>query len=197
MPNAAFTALVDDVYTITNRPDLVAETSLAVRTATLKLHQSEFYPRDLVESHVVFDTPDYFQVLAYKSLFPGFRALSYARKYEGGEPTGILDVITPTNTLDSYGISKENVCYLAGEVIQIRSNTEFSEMLLGYYNNPVTLPDDYSSWISDLYPFAIITEAASTVFKMIGKDEETAMYRQLAGEWALTVRNSNITAEGF
>lgn len=195
--NAAFTALLGEVYTITNRPDLEAETSMAVRAATLKLHHIDFFPRDLVEQHVVFDAADYFQVLAYKDLFARFRALSYARKYENGDATQFLKVITPTDLFDGYGYTKENVCYLAGEVIQIRSHTEISELLVGYYQNPLTVPDDYSSWINDLYPFAIITEAAAAVFKMIGKDEENSLYRQMAAEHAQIVRNSNITAEAF
>lgn len=197
MPNATFTALLDDVYTLTNRSDLVAETTVAVRVATLKLHQSDFYPRDLVESRVQFSAADYFQALAYKSLFPGWRALSYARKYESGAPTEVLEIISPTNILDSYSVEKENVCYVAGAVLQIRSLTQINEVLVGFYQNPVTLPDTYASWIADVYPFAIVLEAAATVFKMIGKDEEASTYRQLAGEQLLMVKNSNITAEGF
>ena len=197
MATALFTALLADVYTITNRSDLEAETSMAVRAATLKLHQSDFYPRDLVESRVQFSTADYFQALAYKALFPGMRALSYVRKYESDEPTQFLDLVSPTNILDSYSLAKENIAYLAGEVVQIRSNTQITDVLLGFYNNPTTLPDTYASWIADLYPFAIVTEAAAQVFKMIGKDEEAAMYKQLSMEQAMIVRNSNITAEGF
>ena len=102
MPNAAFTALLADVYDITKRSDLVAETTLAIRAATLKLHQSDFYPKDLSEAKVQFTSSAYFQSLAYSSLFPRFRNLSYIRKYESGAPTGSLKVIEPTNIFDSY-----------------------------------------------------------------------------------------------
>lgn len=197
MPNAAFTSLVNDVYTITGRADLVAETSLAVRAATLKLHQSDFYPRDLVESQVQFTLSDYYQSLAYKSVFPQFRALSYIRKYENAAPTDFLKVITPAESLDSYSIAKEDVCYLAGSLIQIRSLTSIAYVLIGFYQNPVTDPDSYASWIADLYPFAVITEAASTVFKMIGFDEQAGTYKQLASEQLMIVRNSNILLEGY
>lgn len=196
MANAAFTALLAEVYKITAREDLTAETSLAVRAATLKLHQSDFYPRDLVEAKLQFSVPGYYQSLAYKSLFPRFRALKYARKYESGEPTKFLTVLSPDNILDAYGVSKENVCYMAGEVIQIRSDTELEELLMGFYQNPVTTEDDYASWINDLHPFAIITEAAHTIFKMVGFDEQAATYQRLAGEQALLVKNFNILAEG-
>jgi hypothetical protein len=197
MPNAAFTSLVDDVYTVTNRSDLVAETSMAVRAATLKLHHSDFYPRDLKESRVQFDTANNFQALAYRTLFPNFRALSYIRKYESGEPTQLLEVISPTDIFDSYNVAKENVCYLAGEVIQIRSYTAISEILIGYYDNPITSPDNYASWIADIHRDAIISEASASVFRMIGAYEQAQMYDRMAREQMILVRNSNIQAQGY
>lgn len=197
MPNAAFTSLINDVYTITKRSDLVAETSVAVRAATLKLHQMDFFPRDLSESKVNFSVADYYQTLAYATLFPQFRALSYLRKYEGGAPTDTLAIIQPTDILDSYGISKENVAYMAGSVIQIRSHTQVGTVLIGYYKNPITAPDTYDSWIGTNHPFAVINEAAATVFKMIGFDEQASTYRQLAAETALQVKDFNLVAEGY
>jgi hypothetical protein len=197
MPNAAFTSLVDDVYIATNRPDLVSETSMAVRAATHKLHQSDFYPRDLAESRVVFETADYFQSLAYRTLFPNFRALSYMRKYEGGAPTQLLEVISPTDIFDGYKLARENVCYLAGEAIQIRSNTSFAEILVGYYLNPTTHPDTYSSWIADVHRDAITSEASAAVFRMIGAYEQAQMYDRMAREQLLLVRNNNIQVQGY
>ena len=197
MPNAAFTALLNDVYTITNRPDLVSESTMAVRAATIKAHNSDFYPRDLLESRVQFSAADYFQALAYKTLFPRFRALSYVRKYEGGEATDMLEIISPTDIFDSYNAAKENVCYLAGEVIQIRSNTEITDILIGVYNSPDTLPDTYSSWIAESYQFAITAEAAGMVFGMIGSAEDAATYKRIAAEHLLQMRNASIQAIGY
>lgn len=197
MANAAFTALLDDVYSITDRPDLIAETTLAVRTATLKLHQSDFYPKDLAEARVQFDVAGYFQTLAYRSLFSNFRAISYIRKYETGEPTQFLDIVSPTDVLDSYSIAKENIAYLAGASIQLRSNTAITEILFGYYTNPITAPDTFVSWVASEHPQAIVAEAAAQVFKMIGFDEQASMYKQLSGEQAMLLRNANIQAEGY
>ena len=41
-------------HTITNRPDLINETKLAVKAATLKIHQSDYYYRDLIEQGIAF-----------------------------------------------------------------------------------------------------------------------------------------------
>lgn len=197
MPNAAFTALLNDVYTITNRPDLVTESTMAVRAATIKAHTSDFYPRDLLEARVQFSAADFFQALAYKTLFPRFRAVSYIRKYENGEATQMLDVISPTDIFDSYKIAKENVYYLAGDVIQIRSNTEITDILIGVYNTPDTLPDTYASWVAESYPYAIVAEAAAQVFSMIGAAEDAAGYRRIAGEHLVQMRNSSLQAIGY
>ena len=77
-----FTDLCDDVYTITNRPDLINETKLAVKAATLKIHQSDYYYRDLIEQGIAFLTSDYIQQFDIYSLFPNYRALKYIRRYD-------------------------------------------------------------------------------------------------------------------
>lgn len=195
MPTALFTSLVNDVYEITKRPDLVTETNLAVRQATLKLHQRDFYAKDLIESRIQFTVSSYYQSLAYASLFPYFRKLSYLRKYESGAATTFLKIITPSNTLDSYGISKEDICYLAGSIIQIRSSTSVTELLLGFFQNPTTDPNLYDSWVGALYSNAVVTEAAATIFKMIGFDEQASMYKVFSNEAAIIVHNANVVAE--
>ena len=53
--------LIAEVYTITNRPDLVAQTLMAVRSATLKLHQSDYYYKDIFETGFQFTSAEYLQ----------------------------------------------------------------------------------------------------------------------------------------
>ena len=144
---AAFSSIVSEVYNLTNRPDLVAETETAVKAATLKAHASDFYPKDLFESGVIFDTAAYFQSLGYKQLLPRWRSLEYLRKYDAvGMVAGdFLKVITPEQTLDSYSINKENVVYLAGDMLEIRSNTQLQYILLGCYLHPDVTVDGYTS----------------------------------------------------
>ena len=42
-----FSDLFDSVVTVTKRPDLVAETTLALKRAIIKEHSAIDYPRDL------------------------------------------------------------------------------------------------------------------------------------------------------
>lgn len=193
-------SLTADVMTLTNRPDLVGETALAIRAATLKAHRCDYFYKDLIEEGVQFDFSQMQQSLEYKTLIPLWRSLKYIREYDYSVPPGcpglFLEVLTPDNVLDSYGINRENVCYVAGLEIQIRTRVANQYFLLGFYVNPNVTVDGYASWIADEFPLAIIYEAAATVFKTIGYDEQVATYRQLVADEYKILIASNIVATG-
>jgi hypothetical protein len=191
--------LIAEVYTITNRPDLVAQTLTAVRSATLKMHQSDYYYKDLREQGVSFTSALYVQQIEYRTLFPKWRALKYIRKTDvtGTEQGKFLDIIVPENVLDDYKINRNDVCYVAGEVIQIRSSTALQYSIVGRYDNPDITAGTYNSWVALDHPYAIVYEAASTVFKMIGDTDQFAAYSNLAGMQLVELRNTNILAQGF
>lgn len=193
------TELQNEVYTITNRPDLSARTQAAIRAATLKLHQSDFYSKDLFETGIVFSTAAYLQQLEYRPLIPRYRALKYIRKsdVDGTDTLPFLDIVVPELTLDSYGLNRNDVAYQTGEVIQIRSSTELQYIFLGCYLDPDITVSGYSSWIAINHPFAIIYEAASQIFKQTGKTEEWNAYKIMAQEQANTITVTNTQTVGY
>lgn len=191
--------LIAEVYTLTNRPDLVAQTLSAVRAATLKIHQSDYYYKDLFETGISFTTAEYLQQIAFRGIIPRWRAFKYLRKTDitGTEQGAFFDLIQPEVVLDSYGINRADVCYVAGEVIQVRSSTQVQYAILGCYLNPVITEIGYTSWVATDHPYAIVFEAASLVFKMIGDTDQFAAYSQLSGIQMGEVRTSNIQAQGY
>jgi hypothetical protein len=194
-----FSALCAEVYSLTGRPDRVAETEAAVKAATLKTHQSDFYYKDLFETGVVFDSADYIQTLEYRSIVPTWRALKYLRKYDTVSQLAgaFLDVVDPTDVLDAYKYQRQDICYVAGSNLQINSSTQESTYILGCYLNPNITAAGFSSWIAEDHPYAIIYDAAATVFKSIGKDEESATYRQLVADQINAIRISNLSMKGY
>jgi len=194
-----FTELLNEVYILTKRPDLVDRTSSAVRSATLKLHSSDYFYRDLIEIGISFEVAARLQQIDYYALLPFYRSLKYIRKTDSqGLEQGVLyDLITPEQVLDGYGINKENVVYVAGQIIQIRSSAPVQYILFGYYTFPSVLPTSFASWIAILQPFAIIYEAAARVFKSIGDTEQFAAYTALAKEEMAAVIISNVQANGY
>lgn len=193
------TELQDSVYSITNRPDKVGETLLAIQAATLKLHQSDYFYKDIFETGIVFATAEYIQQLDYRTLIPTFRALKYLRKTDsaGTDDLGFFTVIQPEAVLDEYKINQEDVCYAAGATIQIRSSTEFQYAILGCYTNPNITVLGWNSWIALDHPFAIIYEAAQEICRQTGKLEEMAAFKLQAIEQAKAIAASNIQLQGY
>jgi len=194
-----FSELCAEVYTLTGRSDLVAETESAVKSATLKAHQSDYYYKDIFESGLVFATSDYVQNLDYRALLSRWRALKYLRKYDytNSVPGIELTVILPEQIFDAYQVQKSDICYVAGSYVQINSSTQEQYYLLGCYVNPDITKESYSSWVALDHPFCIVFDAAATVFKAVGKDDEAAAYRGLVAEQIQMLRASNISAVGF
>lgn len=202
------TELTAEVVVITNRPDRTAETLSALRSALLKLHSWEgnFFPKDLYETGITFPTSAFFQAIDYRTIIPRWRALKYLRKFDNTAypPPGIagkfFKIITPEaqSSLDSYNLNQEDVAYLAGEIIQVRSCTEFQYALLGCYRHPLvgSTADTYGSWISQEYPFAVIHLAAAQVLAAVGKLDEAQRQTALAGVDIQLMVNSNIVAVG-
>ena len=194
-----FTELCAEVYTITGRSDRVAETESAVKAATLKAHQQDYFYKDIFETGVAFASAEFTQSFDYRLTLPRWRALKYLRKWDnvGLAPGTELDVVSPEMVLDRYKVQKQDICYVAGAYIQINSSTEEQYYLLGAYLNPDITTSGFSSWIALDHPYAIVFDAAATVFKAIGKDEEAAAFRGLLAEQVSLLKASNIVSVGF
>jgi hypothetical protein len=193
------TELQQEVYNITNRPDLVNETLTAIRSATLKIHQSDYFYKDMFETGIAFPAPALVQQIDYRALIPRWRSLKYLRKTDltGTEQGQFYDIIQPESVLDQYQTSRADVCYVAGAVIQVRSSVDLQYAILGCYLNPDVTVSGFSSWVALDHPFAIINKAAASVFKMIGETEQFTAYTRLAEEAELDVARSNIQAQGY
>lgn len=193
-----FDELCDEVYILTNRDDLVGETKAAVRAATLKLHQADYFYKDLFETGVSFSTSDYLQQIEYRPLIPTWRSLKYIRKTDlaGADDLGFFEIIVPENVLDSYNINRNDVAYVAGTVIQIRSSTAFQYAILGCYVHPNITELGYNSWIANEFPYAIIFEAVSSIFRLTAETTQAAAYTDLAKMQKQDLINSNVQSTG-
>lgn len=196
--STSFASIVSDVYTLTNRPDLVNETALAVKAATLKAHQFDDWVKDFIENAIQFSSADYYQSLDYKSVFPLWRKPRYIRCSDANGAQGtVLDYIVPEKVIDSYGANRTNVFYVAGAEVQIRTLAQQQYFFVGYYSNPDTTSTGFNSWIANDHPFAIIYEAASIIFKTIGYDEQVPIYRGLVAEEMQRLVQHSTTGTGY
>jgi len=196
---ATLTSLLTDVYTITNRPDLEDATKSAIKSATLKAHRSDYYSKDIYETGVDFTTEAYIQSLDYVTLISNFRAFKYFKRVKSATDTEgqFLTILTPEEILDTYGVQKTDVAYVAGRVLEIKASVSFRYGLLGCYVNPIVTDAGYTSWVADLYPYAIIYEAARILFLSLGDLEEARGMASLVSEEYAILQQSNISDVGY
>jgi len=193
-----FAELLQEVYDLTGRSDRVAETKSAIKAATLKAHKLDFFSKDIFETGIEFTETNFKQSLDVFNLISNYRALKYLKRVtdENDEKGKAFTVITPEETLDSYGRNKSDVVYVAGRVLEIRSSVTFDKLLMGCYVFPVITEATYASWVADLYPYAIIFEAARIVFKTLSDAEQVAAYKELVSEEYVELRASAVTDVG-
>jgi hypothetical protein len=198
---ALFTQMLTDVYAITNRPDRPVETAVAVKNATLKAHTMDYFTRDIYELTFFFASSEYTHDLDYKGLVPRFRNLKYLYRTDTSQTPAVnvgdpLTIITPENKLDSYGQNKTNVVYLAGDVLQIKTECQWQYFTMGCYRYPNLTEATYDSWIAQEISQAITAEAARAVFKFIGKDEEAQSMKELIADAYALVTRTAVEAHG-
>lgn len=181
-----FSELVQEVLTITKRRDLQERTESAVRAATLKMHHSDFYYKDLHETAIQFTNELVIQNFLPTEIYPNFRKVKYLRFWRGdanGGPGLFLEPIQIENSLDLYQNFKNNVYYMAGQLLQIRCNPAVKRVLFAAYLHPVVTPEaSYKSWIAEEYPYAIIYEAARAIFRSISLTDQANAYEALTSE---------------
>lgn len=194
MANDLFSTLLNDVYTHTNRPDLVNETTLAIRKATSKAHGSDEFPEDMVQVTVVpssTDKPN--EYLLDVSAIPFMRHRKIMQLINASTRRA-YEQISINDLFDSYGNLKKDCWYKAGLMYRVNAYLDTASLDCIYLQNPDTNPASYTSWIALEHPEAVVEEAASQVFKMTGKDAEFQRYAQLSMENLMRLKSHHIPA---
>jgi hypothetical protein len=184
--------LVASVITTTNRPDLVAETTLAIRKATLKEHAAIDYPRDLVTTgHITLTNPTdssrYSLSLVTLGIYNLVRKVDTIYEVLATEQSASLSrsgyygalqfsEVDPKALFDEYSIEKLDYFYRQGNSIEIVAARQLNAIAIKYFARPDIGATTYSSWIADLYDYAIYEAAAADIFKLIGKRDEAQEY---------------------
>lgn len=180
---ALFDDILSDVYVLTNRPDLVGESKLGVRAATIKLHSLEFWREDRVEEELAVITADnQFSLSAVAGVTGDFLHVPRANGILFKKTTSddFFEQIDPKQLLDGYGYRKYNVYYRAGSNYVFFTDTQDTSVIASYYRQPVATEVGYDSWIATMYQHFIAIEAALFVANAIGDKELEARMSNLA-----------------
>lgn len=203
-----FSELVQAVIDETKRPDLLTQTQSAVRAATLKAHQKEYFYKDIIEEAVEFTTPDYVQSFKPTDIntgaFPRYKSPAYVRLWlydptdaiNLGRPGPYLKETQIGNLKDNYGYDKTMIYYPAGDRLNMRAPAQISHILFGFYTFPDVTEDGFNSWIAVEQPNAIVYEACRRLFNAISYREQASTYEGLTAEEYTMLTINNVPLEG-
>lgn len=170
--------LCADVYVKTNRPDLAAETQLAIRNAARKFHLLEFFQRDRAEKLISFTALGTAFSIPIAANFENWRKFKYIRPWDadasapkGGENRMIKEV-DPAKIFDEFGSSKVDVGYVAGDQLNFKTSEAESAFVVCWYKYPNLNVNNFSSWIADMYPEILIEHATGDMLNILGQVEE-------------------------
>jgi len=181
-----FTAIVNEILSMTKRPDKINDIRREVNAAILYYSTESDYRRDLVETTITITPAGYEKILALSDL-TRFRKVSYI-KYAGTkkyvEELNGLKLTKDCELLDKW--------YISGDSINIRLRASAASLDLGYYQYPEYKTDLLPNyWMLDGNWNAILERAASAVFNDIGDTGSSQVSARKALEAANIFRNDN------
>lgn len=180
---AALSALV--VSDHTRRPELSAVTAAAVRSAVLRAHHVDFFPRDLNSvflSYTPTNTALYYDVANIYSVADRLRSIKSLLGTDAvtSAPVEIFEGRAIDDVYDSEAVRRQSIYVLLGDALRIYPQRPTGAAQLTFYRNPAIVGDLVSSWIADTYPDQIAAWAAAAVYARTGFAEQARMLQETA-----------------
>lgn len=171
------------VVALTKRPDIAAITAGAIRTATLRAHHVDFFPRDLSEGALTYtpsSTASFYSFPNLSTLLPRMRSLKFVQGVDSATaaPVEKLEYREIDDLYDSDGNKRLHTYTLVGDTLRIFPVLATGAATAFYYRNPNVNGLEYSSWIADTYPDELAQWASAVVFARTGFAEMAADFNR-------------------
>lgn len=167
---ATWDDLKTDVFTWTNRSDLVAETELALRQAIRTAHRQGKFWQDMtttVLAGLPVDQP--VQQIDIATDLPRFKQIAYVKS---GYQDKYYSEAVAADLLDSDQYVRTNVYWGIGTILNIRGAAPEDLLEIAYYRQPITTPPaSIDDWLLADYKDVVVLFAAGTVLGIIGEQE--------------------------
>lgn len=188
-----------NVYTITNRPAMVNETTHALKQAIRAAHKAGKFWRDLTEVTVTgLSTTTAVQTIPLASISANFRQAAYV-KYPDVE-NGYMTPITIDDQLDHNGLVRQDVYWGFGTNLMIRAaNVASSYVVAAYLSPDLTFAGNVSNstdWIFTDYQELVELWAASTVLSMVGEQDIKSRCDQMVQILLQDLIHDNLEVQG-
>jgi hypothetical protein len=168
----------------TRRPDIPDTTAGAIRTATLRAHHVDFFPRDLAEGPLLYtplSTAQYYSFDNVSTLLPRVRSVKFIRGIDSATaaPVEDLEYREIDDLYDSCGNRRLSTYTLVGDTLRMYPQRATGSANVYYFSNPNVNGLEYSSWIADTYPDELSQWAAAIVFARTGFTEMAADFQRM------------------
>lgn len=157
----------------TRRPEIPAVTKAAIKSATLRAHHADFFPRDLNTTLLTY-TPSSTAILydfpSIHATLVRLRSLQFLQGIDAATsaPVENLEYRTADDLFDSDGNRRPHVYTLIGATLRIYPVQATGATNAFFFQNPDVTEAGYSSWIADTYPDELAMWASAIVFARTG-----------------------------
>jgi len=168
---ATITALVVEQ---TRRPEVGNVTLAAIKSAVLRAHHTDFFPKDLATVTLPYtiptNSPVYMDFSSISNTAVSNRSL---KAVYGVDPITLrhqekLEYRELDDLYDRDNVMRPSVYSLIGDTLRIYPQVWTGALEIIYYKNPAFTDVDVTSWIVDMYPNEIANWAAGIVFARTG-----------------------------
>lgn len=167
---ATWDELKTEVFTYTNRSDLVAETELALRQAIRTAHRQGKFWKDITTVRLEgLGTDQPVQQIDIETLLPRYKQIVYIKS---GTEDRYYDEAVASDLLDNDNYARYNVFWGLGSIINVRGYAPEESLEVAYYRQPITSPPaSIDDWLLANYSSVVVLLAAGTVLGLIGEQE--------------------------
>lgn len=177
-----YAELLAEIELLSKRSDIDDKIAIALRMTTLRVHQSDYFWRDLVEATVTFAESQEVTI-DVSTQFTRFRQMDHIRYMDAtsGALGSFLEPVAPSDLVDEYNYIREDRYYLAGTNLNMRFMYATAAAKVGYWQNPDVAAATYNSWVKDQMPDILIQGSLAYLFNMMGKQEEAKAINRMVG----------------
>lgn len=157
---------------LTKRPELVALTESAIRTATLRAHHTDFFRKDLAQgvlNYTVVADAYFYNFPNLTDLLPRLRTMKNVYGVTAqGHQIEQLEYRESDDLYDSDGNYRRYVYTLIGDTLRIYPDIPTGIIHVYHFTNPDVSTGGYASWIANVYPDDLAGWAAAIVMARTG-----------------------------
>lgn len=156
----------------TRRPEITDVTDAAIKSATLRAHHADFFPRDLNIGTLSYTANGsiFYDFSNVSSSLSRLRSIKSVQSVDSitFAPVEALEYRDSDDIYDSDGNRRGSVYTLIGDTLRIYPVSATGATEVHYYKNPDVASGTYASWIADIYAEELAMWAAAIVFARTG-----------------------------